>query len=365
MVGLGTIKGLLGRAPLAEKNLLQVRTGCRLHFGLMELAAGEALQYAGLGLMLTEPELILEFQPVEAAELVTSDIPAGWAEEVERRIAEVCQRRESLLSRSVDCKIRAIATLPLHHGLGSGTQLAAAVAVGLELYDRITQGRLQPNAAWQELSVANQDMDLRWLVQHSGRGLRSAVGLHGFLHGGLILDQGYHSKTALGSERCVDTRCEYLPREWRVVLIVPPSERVISGAQESELLAALGKEANPFRARMFALAEKLLPSRQEEPFDFERFVGILDEYMDLAARIFSAPQGGPYNGPQVAQAVASAQQAGLRAVGQSSWGPSVFGFARNPQQAQAVCDQLQRQHAEWSIRVVTPAWHGAQWRAAP
>ena len=41
--------------------LLEVRTGCRLHFGLMELADGRPLRFGGLGLMLDQPGWHLRF----------------------------------------------------------------------------------------------------------------------------------------------------------------------------------------------------------------------------------------------------------------------------------------------------------------
>ena len=46
-----------------------------------------------------------------------------------------------------------------------------------------------------------------------------------------------------------------------------------------------------------------------------------------------AVQGGPFNGLDLERLAVHARQCGLQAVGQSSWGPTLFGFA--PDQAAA------------------------------
>lgn len=417
--------------------VLHLRTGCRLHFGLMELAAKEPLQYAGLGLMLDQPGFELSITSVDLptgdsrvdGSSITPAITVDASEvelpgesnrsdsaelklEYEHRMAAVARRQLALACATSAkpipaCHIRLISALPMHSGLGAGTQLACAVATGIELFARgwqadssagtsnvesstvdsstvgsstvgispanrqASQGSLTSVAdGWCSVLDAQPPMSAEWLTQAAGRGLRSAIGLFGFLHGGLILDEGYavdaaqdanahnascHSVRPLAAQRTS------IASAWRGVLIVPQHRQAVSGAKETEWMTELGSLPNPRRNDMLALAREafsLAPQSQR----FADFTGCLDHYMELAGQLFSRYQGGLYNGQDVATAVDCARRIGLRGIGQSSWGPTVFGFAETPALAQQYAAQLTDLRPEWCVRVATPAAHAAQYR---
>ena len=86
--------------------------------------------------------------------------------------------------------------------------------------------------------------------------------------------------------------------------------------------------------------------------------------MDIAATLFASVQAGPYRNERIAQRVALAQRAGLRGVGQSSWGPTVFGFADNHASAEQVARDLRAQLRTESVEVIVTraANQGASWR---
>ncbi|MCA9132029.1 MAG: hypothetical protein KDA45_02700 [Planctomycetales bacterium] len=342
--------------------MLQVRTGGRLHLGLMELAAGETLRFGGLGLMLSSPQLVLEFSAAGAR----CQCPPP-AEEIPRRIAEVQQRWNRDRPEAAACQVSVIESLPLHRGLGAGTQLAAATAVGLELFARLHRGELRHENLqhWQPVSATTDFLSPQWLVRQTGRGLRSAVGLQGFVHGGLVLDEGYPpAAQASHGERPIASCSHALPAQWQAVLICPPAGELISGAREAELLAAIGRQPNPAKLRMFALARQAVAVGQQGQ-DFEGFTELLDEYMDLAGQVFARSQGGMYNGLLVTQAVAAARTAGLRAVGQSSWGPTVFGFAPHKPAAEQAVNRLRDLCPQSSVSLSPIASQGVYWRCLP
>jgi beta-RFAP synthase len=203
------------------------------------------------------------------------------------------------------------------------------------------------------------------LVQNSGRGKRSGIGLYGFMHGGLILDEGH----SLGEEhapetvRIVHATSTNLNPDWRVVLITPEQIDAVTGGYEASLLERLGQTPNPNRERMHELAKRAL-ELASIPGGFADFTTVLQEYVDAAGQLFAAGQGGMYNGQSVSQAVGLANETGLRAVGQSSWGPTVFGFAENQAEAERIAFELTEIHPNerWQIRICTPARQGANWR---
>ncbi|MEO8270888.1 MAG: hypothetical protein ABI557_14285, partial [Aureliella sp.] len=250
--------------------VLHLRTGCRLHFGLMELAAGEPLRFAGLGLMLDQPNFQLAFSeanslisrveqcdlPTAATERVSANATEAYNAEYEGRIWAAIRQRQTLVTDSekdaTACHVGLVSTLPLHSGLGAGTQLAASVAAGLELFTRAqprmsrlpTADSLQP-AIWQSILDSQPTLSAQWLSQYADRGLRSAVGLVGFLRGGLILDEGYtddYASDAVATPigRPMTARSMQLAGQWRVVLTVPQQRAEVSGAKEAEVMAELG-----------------------------------------------------------------------------------------------------------------------------
>lgn len=364
-------------------SVLELSTGCRLHFGLLELAEGQPNRYGGLGLMLETPGLRLRWRGAQEppSSYVSSNL------EVMRRVKLAQMHALAALQRDYPTlpqlaqiglpevmdgsannavlahnatgsgslgTIEVVECPPLHSGLGVGTQLATAVAKLTALaIDQIAEHDLSACAA-----------DVAGLAALSGRGKRSAIGLHGFQHGGLVRDLGYDAPAAgnnLGWSRAVNTQHVVLPSDWMVVLCCPCASGDVHGQIEDQLIDRAAMRPNPARERMLKLsAEALLLAKNN---DFQRFTEALDEYMHLASELFVKVQGGRYRDDRTAERVERLRAAGLCGVGQSSWGPAVFGFASDPQRAQAATSQLQAVVGSESIRVIVtrPKPTGAQW----
>ena len=336
--------------------LLEVRTGCRLHFGLMELCVCAPWCYGGLGIMLDAPGFTLRFsgRPVERAQISAS------TPEVAQRIQSVLMRRQALLPGSrVPEYITVESELPLHSGLGSGTQLASATAAAADLFARQHDQPLWTVGDWQEVCDAFPDAPEQWLLEYSGRGARSAVGLKGFFSGGLVIDYGNEPSEDFATRTKVAT----LSEDWRVVTLCPELAERTSGAKENSLLSQIGQKTNPHSPRMHALAEMALRFATEAA-SFDQFTSCLEEYMELAGRVFLEHQGGMYNGDKVAAAAELLKTVGLHGVGQSSWGPTVFGFTDNHAKAKETIRELQSRDLAlpMSLGISKPATQGAQFR---
>ena len=383
MAGLAHVRRIFCRPVLVELHVLEIRSGCRLHFGLMELAEGAIGRYAGLGLMLAGPQWVLRFEP-QSAPTTTIAVDTSSIEDA-RRATEITARIQAVhtlqhsdsptqAERGGACRIVVRQALPLHSGLGAGTQLACTAAVGLALASPSgSEGcRLptSPAAAqtsatwspWQPVQRAVPGLNPRWLVRMSGRGLRSAVGVTGFLSGGLVLDEGYgQPAVAELSQRPLGASTTHLPARWRVVLIVPQPGTSMHGQREADALRALGHTPHPRAAEMKGLARSIqnLASHEDQ---FAAFTAALEGYMQLGAELFRPFQLGLYNGPEVTAAVEAARAVGLRGVGQSSWGPTVFGFAPDASQAQRAADELAASHSGWQVSTARPADSGAEIR---
>jgi beta-RFAP synthase len=286
----------------------------RLHFGLMSLGTRER-KYGGVGVMIDRPGLRLRLE--SASSLLTVGPLA-------ERVARAAEAWGQTHGREAAARIEVVEAPPEHVGLGVGTQTALAIAAGLNALHGL------PAATALELAAS------------VGRGRRSAVGTHGFVLGGLIVEQGKREGELLSP---LDCRLD-LPEDWRFLLVRPEGMRGLSGEEEvcafpepSERLEQL------FRALVCELNERLVPAAATA--DFERFAESLYQYAHRAGLCFESRQGGAYNGPLLTQLVARLRELGAVGVGQSSWGPTLY--AVQPSEA-AARELQQRLLASWSGR---------------
>lgn len=328
--------------------MIEVRTGCRLHFGLMELAEGAPNRYAGFGVMLQSPRIQIA---------IGADV--GLAAEIDSTSFEEYQQRIGTLLEKLgfDQPVKLIDGYPFHSGLGAGTQLACSLAVAKQFLSQ--QNSDSTFSRWIQVRELLPDWDAAKLAASSGRGLRSAIGLQGFLSGGLILDEGYRSDSF--SHRTVQASQVNMPESWRFVLIRGVHSSAITGALESSMIGRMASRDNPQRQRMLHLARQA--QDQAANGQFSEFCEALEEYMSYAGDLFAPIQGGGrFNGAVCTQAAEVAMQQGLRAVGQSSWGPTIFGLANNSEQAERIANNIQKQANNWHVEVAAAANTGAMVR---
>lgn len=209
-----------------------------------------------------------------------------------------------------------------HIGLGSGTQLAMAVARALANL------------------IDHEDLGVSELADIVGRGKRSAVGAHGSIAGGLIVDGG---KTETSQLSPMITRLIF-PPSWRIVLIRPHQLHGLCGPRERQAFADLPPISQTLTARMCHLVLLgLLPAVVER--DLDRFGEALYELQRLAGECFKSAQGGIYADPSLDQIIRYVRGEGVRGVGQSSWGPTLYAMVEDHSQAQDLATRIQTRFA--------------------
>ena len=285
-----------------------VQAPARLHFGMLDPHGTLGRRYGGIGAVMADPSLLI---------FVTRDDQlraTGPAYQRARTFA-----RTFLEYHRLNCgaNIHVLRMLPEHSGLGSGTQLALAVARALaELYDL--------------------PRDAASLAQATGRARRSAIGTWAFSRGGFILEGGRRSEHAT----LAPLLARYaMPAHWRCVLVVPPGRPGMSGAAESAAFARL--PAPPASdvmqvARLVLLS--LLPALVEE--DCVTFGRALSEIQCINGRWFAPAQGGEFAPGASAALIARMRECGAAGVGQSSWGPAVYGIVENEAAAATLAAQV-------------------------
>ena len=295
---------------------VDVSTPCRLHFGLLRLAQPSGPQFGGLGMMIDRPRAAL--RAAAADEWHVSGPQADRVQAV---------AKQAIAALGDDAAIQALrievqSTPPSHRGLGSGTQLALAVAAAVRRLARLPDGSADD------------------LARMAARGTRSAVGSHGFVHGGLIWEQGQLEGDSLGQL----TARLAVPSTWRIVLIAPARGSGLSGHAEQAAFAELPPAPTDQTRAMAALVEHhILPAVKQD--DVESFGEAVHEYGRLSGELFADVQGGPYASSKIARCVAAIRAAGVPGAGQSSWGPTVFAVVRGDQRARDLIDRLRTEAA--------------------
>lgn len=291
-------------------HVVNVTTGSRLHFGLLRTAH----PFGGLGVMIDAPMTSVAITAAETFSCV--DETAEDRDAVERA-CRVAQRFADFhrMPQLPPCTIHIRQRPPAHAGLGSGTQLAMAVAQALTTF------------------AGKRTSDTQLASEIAGRGERSAVGIHGFFHGGLLLE---NTATEEPSTLCRHTpsinplASRYdVPTSWRVAVFRPRDWiATVSGESEKEHFGRTPTLAPASLARLIAIAEhEVLPAVAGAQFD--AFADAIQRFNRESGLLFQRVQGGPYNGPVITRLVETLQSLGAVGIGQSSWGPSVFCWFKN------------------------------------
>lgn len=215
------------------------------------------------------------------------------------------------------CRVQVSKLPPQHAGLGSGTQLSMAVAEAICRFCGIE---------WTPERLATEIAD---------RGKRSAVGLHGYFHGGLVFESGSDRPDGCSFQRRVN-----LSPSWTVVIVRPRTPvATVSGEHETRQFDRLPPvdQATVTDLR-HQIEQHILPAAEAD--DFRSFADAITKYNAASGELFRAVQGGCYNGPEVESVVRWFLQQGIRGVGQSSWGPGVFAWLENRQDAEQLVECL-------------------------
>ena len=324
-------------------SLMSVRVvaPCRLHFGLFHVPVDglthhpdgrPVRKFGGLGLMIDQPCVTVEaLRPPRQADVLVGPL-------AERAAVVLGHMREKVFDLS---HFHLTASGPTEHtGFGVGTSLGLAIT------------SLAEEGYWNSQPAnAIYASDYRLLVEWSGRGKRSGIGVYGFLSGGFIADDG-----KLNDELPrLGARLDF-PPAWRVVLVRPPTPPVWFGDRERTAFARTrpADRALALTDRLRSLAyDTVVPAVRNA--DFDTFAQSIFEFNRLAGEPFHDDQGGPYASPEVACVIDELIEMGAVGVGQSSWGPTVFAFAQSADEAEHLANRARERFSGATDVTVTAA----------
>lgn len=305
--------------------MIRVQAPSRLHFGLLGLSAEPfwpdregnpaipGRRFGGVGLMIQSPGVC-----------VVADPAAAW--EAHGPLAERARKAALGLAESLPADVRRPLRIhveqcaPEHAGLGTGTQLELAVGRAVA-------------------AACGMDLDAVELARRLGRGQRSALGIHGFAQGGFLVEGGKGTATEIAP---LIARRDF-PEGWRIVLALPSWAAGLHGTRERQAFQQLQDRGMSLAAtdalcRLVLLG--LLPALVEQ--NFPAFGEALHDFNARVGEAFSSAQGGIYAHPRLAELVAFIRRQGVRGVGQSSWGATVFAVVENANRAEELAGTVRQ-----------------------
>lgn len=315
---------------VSQPRAITVKVPARLHLGFIDLNGGLGRRFGGFGVAINELGTSLTIERANVSEVSGPDAHRVWP---------YLQKMERLLALDGGHRVKVSEVVPAHVGLGSGTQLALAVAAGLRRFH-------------------NLPLDIEGDALRLGRGARSGIGIGLFSRGGLVVDGGRGDESRLAP---IISRLP-LPDDWRILVVLDPKRQGIHGPEEGTTIAALPSMCAADAARFCRLVlMQALPALADH--DLVSFGAAIKELQIGLGDYFAPVQGGArFMSRDVAAVLDALDSAGAFGVGQSSWGPTGFAFAPTPDEAARLAT-IARRHASGQgldIRVCQGLNRGAE-----
>lgn len=282
----------------------------RLHLGFYRYNDPPYL-FGSTGVVVREPYFIIDVERTSGPVVV--DAPT---EESREAILSALSR----LGVGEGLKVSVGGLVKHHVGLGSRTKLVTSLLKALTVVGRLDR-RTRIDALARELGV----------------GRVSGVGIHTFLKGGFVVDTGIlkNGNTLKYPELLLRLR----PPTWSVVIAIP--EGVVGMREKEEEPILRNVEPHKSQKELYELLISITTAVRLD--NFKLFSKALSRIQLLAGQYFSRYQGGIYSSEESALIAEALVKSGVEAVGQSSWGPTVYGFVesrKRVEKAAAALDSL-------------------------
>ena len=301
----------------ARHNKVTVLAPARLHMGFIDLSGALGREFGSIGLALTEINTHLIIRSADA--LSVSGASSLRALKCTQQLCQALQVSDKL-------EVQVLSAIPEHIGLGSGTQLALAIGMGLNHFYQL-------------------GLNVRDIACLSDRGTRSGIGIGVFEQGGLVVDGG----------RGIDTTTPPLlvrmtvPEHWRFILVFDQRGQGLHGEQEINAFKQLSPFPRSEAERLcYLLLMQALPAIAEQNLD--QFGDVITQLQNAVGEHFAPVQGGVFTSKEVADAMLWLEQHGVVALGQTSWGPTGFCAVNCVDYALELLAKLQQRFADTHLQ---------------
>ncbi len=292
------------------KKTLILNSPSRIHLGFLELNQNSNRIFGSLGLTISKFEDIITIQENKEFEVETKN-PS-----LKKKIEKIL-KIFSNIKKIKKCKIVVEKFIPIHQGLGSGTQLSLSVGFLIS-------------------ELNDLKMNIQEISKTLDRGNRSGIGIEAFESGGFIIDLGKNKKSKKLPLKFLNLKW---PKTWKIILILENKLVGTSGTDEIEEFRNLKSINSKFvDQNCKAVLMKIIPGILEKNFgQFAEGIRLIQKNM---SKIF---YGNPnhYASSKIKKIFSLLNKNGVLGFGQSSWGPTGFVFCKNTKERNQLFNELE------------------------
>jgi beta-ribofuranosylaminobenzene 5'-phosphate synthase len=292
-----------------DEHRVIVKTPSRIHVTLIDMHGGSGRVDGGVGIALEEPGFLLEVRQNPVLEV------EGGDRAIRDQIAGIARHTLEKIAAGGSVAITVRQHIPSHVGLGSGSQLALAVARAIcECY--------------------GSTLPVQALAHLVGRGGTSGIGTAAFGQGGFIIDGGHRfgkgrEKSEFRPSRAsrgvrpppVIVRHEF-PVDWRILLAIPNLPAGASGGKESDIFRThCPVPLSEVQALCHEVLLRMLPGIVEQDLDlFGSSINAVQHLGFKRVELNLQPE-------EVHLLMENLRSSGAAGAGLSSFGPTVYAIS--------------------------------------
>ena len=292
------------------KKSFTIDSPARLHLGFMELNDLNSRVFGSIGLAITNFKFKQTIQSNKDFDVICND------KRIKARIEEIIQLF-SVNYKIKKCRLTVTDFIPLHKGLGSGTQISLNTGFLLSSFNNLN------------LSIEN-------ISKFLGRGQRSGVGVETFKSGGFIIDTGKQKNSISPPLKLIDIKW---PKDWHIILISSSGFLGLHGKKESKEFRKLKNISSKFaKENCFNLLMKIIPGLLED--NFNTFACGIQKIQENMSEIFYGDKNN-FSSQNISRIFSFLREKKYIGFGQSSWGPTGFIFCENKNKREEIFNMIE------------------------
>lgn len=299
------------RYTLQSCNLI-IEVNPRLHITLIGMNAGGYRTNGGCGFSIDIPSAVLHFSLSDEWQSIDYR-KRPFSKEEDNRLHAVVDNEKRSQNFKNSFKLQIFGDMPTHYGFGSGTAIRLACLEALYLLNKAKP-------------------DPQRLIMVSGRGGTSGIGINTYYDGGFVIDLGRKTDAPKHLPSCLSEDRTVLPLlmqrldmpEWEIGLCLPENITYKSKSDEKDFFQRTCPIASEeVYKTLYEVIYGLYAAVKET--DFETFCAALRTIQQCA---WKSAERAEY-GDNIFDLEKLLYDAGAKAVGMSSLGPSLFFLADN------------------------------------
>lgn len=283
----------------------------RIHFGFLNLDESSERIFGSLGLTISKYSYKIKIENSIHMKIECRD--KSLKTKI-KKIVEIISKKKKLQN----FKITVLSIIPVHKGLGSGTQLCLAVGF---LICKLNKIKLNVN----EISIILK------------RGLRSGIGIESFKRGGFNIDVGKLKGSAYPPLNIMNIKW---PKNWKILLLEDSNRSGLYGKKELNEFKKI-KRINKTQPNLNfkSVLMNIIPGLIEKNFgQFSK--GIRQIQDDMSEKFYSHPN--KFASKQIEKIFSNLRKKKIISFGQSSWGPTGFVFSENEKKRNELLKYLEK-----------------------